>query len=270
MVFAPHGTGGVISSPRGKGVSVGTGVDSGVGVSTGAGVSVASGSGMISGVGVSVGGSGASVGTNVAVGRLVGVPVGRGVGETNGRGVTVGIGGIGVKVANGVGVAKGVSVLVGVSVDVGVPGVWVGVGVLVGVGVGVDVGVGVRVGAGGLVLTTVPGPAVTSSSGSSSPISPGSTVPSEVGVGRLRRGEPSFTVRLHAASKSVQRRATGTSRPPARKPLPLKPLEERDCDIYRTITHAQGGFNFAGGSARPHMVTYSEPHNDRRPHAGPL
>jgi hypothetical protein len=190
------------------------------------------------------------------VGTLVGVPVGRGVDETNGRGVTVGMAGKGVKVAKGVGVAKGVSVLVGVSVGEGVPGVLVTVGVLVGDGVGVEVGVGVRVGLGGLVLTTVPGAAVSFNSGSSSPTSPGSMVPSEVGVGRLRRGVPSLTVRLQAASKSVQTRANGTSRPPARKPLPvepLKPLEGRDCDIYRTITHAQGGFNFAG--YHPQMVT---------------
>jgi hypothetical protein len=257
MVITPYGTGGVISSPSCVGVSVGSGVDSGVGVSTGTGVSVASGSGMISGVGVSVGGR-ATVGTSVGVGTLVAVPVGRGVGETNGRGVTVGMGGKGVKVAKAVGVAKGVRVLVGVRVGEGVPGVLVTVGVLVGSGVGVEVGTGVRVGLGGLVLTTVPGAAVSFNSGGSSSICPGSRVPSGVGVGMLRRGPPSLTVRLQAASSSVQRSATGASRFPARKPLPVEPrepLEVRDCDIYRTITHAQGGFNFAAGSAGRHVVT---------------
>jgi hypothetical protein len=142
-----------------------------------------------------------------------------------------------------VGVANGVSVGVRVNVGEGVPGVFVTVGVLVGRGVGVAVGTGVRVGLGALVLTAVPGPTVSLSSGSSSSTSPGSNVPRGVGVKRLRRGVSSFTVRLHAPRKSVQSSAQGTSQLAASMRLPVKPLELRNCDIYRTITHAPGAFN---------------------------
>jgi hypothetical protein len=182
----------------------------------------------------------------VEVGRLVGVRVGRGVGDQNGRGVTVDRAAIGVNVANGVGVANGVSVLVGVGVGDGVPGVFVTVGVLVGNGVGVEVGIGVLEGRGGRVLTGVPGPTVSLSSGSSSSSKPGGRVPSGVGVKRLLRGPSSLTDTLHAPSKIVHAIATGTNQQAAMKRLAGKVLRVRDFDIYRTITYAPRTFNFPG------------------------
>ncbi|HEX8599849.1 MAG TPA: hypothetical protein VF952_15205 [Chloroflexia bacterium] len=214
------------------------------GVSEGTGVAVTSGGGTTSGVGE-------SVGVGVAEGTPVGVLVGLGVGDQNGRGVTVGIIGSGVKVAKGVGVANGVRVFVGVAVGDGVPGVFVTVGVLVGNGVGVEVGIGVLDGRGTLVLTGVPGPTVSLSSGSSSSSKPGGRVPSGVGVKRLLRGPSSFTDRLHAPSKIVQAIATGTNQQAATKRPALKVLEVREFDICRTITHAPRTFNFPGGRSGP-------------------
>lgn len=242
-------------------MSVGNITGTTVGVSTGTGVSVAvaAGSTVISGVGDSTGAS-------VADGAPVEVAVGRGVGEKNGRGVTVGITGSGVKVAKGVVVAKGVKVLVGVEVGEGVPGVLVMVGVLVGKGVGVDEGIGVRDGLGAVVRSGVPGPTVSFSSGRSSS-NPGGSVPSGVGVGRLRRGPSSLTERLHALSRHVARRRTGPTHNGIMTRRLVRPLEVRKFHICPTITHAQPVFNFPAGRAASRMVTWSEPLNDRRLHA---
>lgn len=241
-----------VGSGAGSGVNVSTGVSAGTGVSTGRGVSTGTGVSVTSG-GRITGGVGDAIG--VEVGRLVGVRVGRGVGDQNGRGVTVDRAAMGVKVANGVGVANGVSVLVGVGVGDGVPGVFVAVGVLVGNGVGVEVGIGVLVGRGGRVLTGVPGPTVSLSSGSSSSSKPGGSVPSGVGVKRLLRGPSSLTDTLHAPSKIVHAMATGTNQQAAIKRLAGKVLRLRNFDIYRTITYAPRAFNFPAGLLASHVVT---------------
>ena len=127
------------------------------------------------------------------MGSGVGVLVGRGV-ELGGAGWGVTVAGpiTGVRVGKAVGVAKGVSVLVGVPVGTGVPA-------RVGVRVDVRVGRGVLVRTGTLLGVSNCGADVVVASGVPSPSSMriGASVPTAVGVVRLR-GIASSGARLQA------------------------------------------------------------------------